>query len=128
MLPRQIEQLVQIDLHKEGVLRAIYQVEITPAMVDAEVARIDSTTRAPAVLAEIRAALGDDPARIARSMARQSVVERSLRARFDNGGKLHAPQRKAMDVLRTEMLVAKAEARRRHSSPRHSGQRQTGNP
>ena len=74
MPPARIEQAVKLDAHKEEVLKAVYQVEITPAMVDAEVARINATTRAPEMLVEIKAALGNDPARFARVMARPIVV------------------------------------------------------
>ena len=106
-----IEQLVKADAQKEAVLKKAYGVEVTPAMVDAEVQRINTTTRAPETLAEIKHALGDDPLRFARSMARPIVVERILRERFDNDDKLHAPQRQAMDALRSELLAAKKEGK-----------------
>ena len=107
MPPAKIEQMVKLDAHKEAVLRNVYQVEVTPAMVDAEVKRIDATTRAPEMLAEIKHALGDDPARFARSMARSIVVERTLRARFENDDKLHAPQRRQADAARNAAMAAK---------------------
>ena len=68
--PALIAQLVRDDLRKESALKKVYGVDVTPAMVEAEVRRIDATTRAPDVLAEIKHALGDDPARFARTMAR----------------------------------------------------------
>jgi len=107
MPPALIEQAVKLDARKEAVLKAVYQVEITPAMVDAEVARINATTRAPEMLVEIKAALGNDPARFARVMARPIVVERTLRARFDNDDNLHAPQRRQADAARNAALAAK---------------------
>jgi hypothetical protein len=107
MPPAQIERLVQLDMHKEAVLKAVYQADITPAMVDAEVSRINATTRAPGILAEIKAALGDDPARFARSMARPLIVERVLRARFENDDNLHALPRHQAEAARSAALAAR---------------------
>src|SRR5262245_22792364 len=58
--PALIERLVQQDLHKESVLKKVYAIDVTPAMLAAEVQRIDATTRAPETLAELKAALGND--------------------------------------------------------------------
>lgn len=77
-----LEDLVRQDVSKETLLKQGYGIEVTPAMVDAEVQRINTTTRAPEVLAEIKGALGGDAARFARAMARPIVVERLLREHF----------------------------------------------
>lgn len=105
--PAKIEALVRDEAKKEAVLRRVYRVTITPAQVAAEVARINATTRAPETLAEIQRALGDDPARFARSVARPIVVERELRARFDNDDALHAAQRRLAEQARTGALAAR---------------------
>ncbi len=105
--PSVIEQLVKQDLHKEAALKRIYSVDISANQVEAEVKRIDSTTRAPETLAELKKALGDDPARFARSVAKPIVVERELRARFDNDDPLHAPQRRVAEKIRARMLAAR---------------------
>src|ERR1022692_3552100 len=42
-----LEKLVQQDLAKEAALKKVYGIEITAIMLDAEVRRINSTTRAP---------------------------------------------------------------------------------
>jgi hypothetical protein len=104
-----LEKMVLEDRRKEAALKQVYGMEITPAMVEAEVQRINTTTRAPEVLAEIKHALGDDAARFARAMARPIVVERTLRSRFENDDALHAPQRKLADDARTALLAAKNE-------------------
>jgi hypothetical protein len=117
VLPRAtLEKLVQQDLRKEAVLKKAYGVEVTPAMLDAEVQRINSTTRAPAVLAEIKAALGNDPARFAEAMARPIVVERLLREKFENDDALHAPQRGEMERVRSSLTNAAAVPRRDHDT------------
>lgn len=102
-----LENLVRQDQHKETVLRKVYGVEITPAVVAAEVQRMNTTTRAPEVLAEIRQALGDDAARFASAMARPTIVESELRRRFDSDDKLHAPQRRMAEEARANLLAGK---------------------
>lgn len=107
LAPAEIEKLVRLDLKKESILKGCYGIEVTAADVQAEVARIDATTRAPDILAELKAALGDDPARFAAAVARPAVVERQLRFRFDNDGKLHARLRKEAEKLRRKLLATK---------------------
>lgn len=105
MPPASIGQIIRQDQQKEAALSRVYGVEITPAMIAAEAERIDTTTRAPEVLAEIRHALGDDAAHFARAMARPIIVERELRRRFDNDDKLHAAQRSEADRARASLLA-----------------------
>jgi hypothetical protein len=102
-----IERLVRDDLKKETVLRKVYGVVITPAIIAAEVERINTTTRAPEVLAEIKIALGSDAARFASAMARPILVERELRARFETDEKLHAAQRREAEQARESLLAGK---------------------
>jgi hypothetical protein len=109
-LPREtLEQLVRLDLRKESALKRVYGEEVTPTMVEAEVQRINSTTRAPEALAELKAALDNDPARFARTVARPIVVERELRRHFDNDDQLHASQRRQAEQARGELLAAKSQ-------------------
>jgi hypothetical protein len=105
--PALIERLVRQDLHKESVLNKMYSVAITPTMLEAEVHRINTTTRAPDTLAELKAALGNDPDRFARAIARPIVVERLLRERFENDDTLHATQRAEAEKTRQQLLAAK---------------------
>ena len=63
------------------------------------------------VLAELKAALGNDPARFARTVAKPIVVERLLRNRFENDDQLHAPQRHQVEQVRAQLLaVASADS------------------
>jgi len=107
MPPAQLDKLVRADMKKEAILEHVYGVKVTPAMVEAEVQRINATTRAPEVLAEIKTALGDDPARFARALAEPTLVARTLRARFDMDSQLHAPQRHLVDAARARLLAVK---------------------
>lgn len=106
MPPKLLADLVAREAQRERVLRKVYGVEITPALVEAEVRRIDATTRAPEMLAELKAALGNDPARFATTVARPIVVERILRARFEQDAALHAAVRKSAEALRARLLAA----------------------
>ena len=107
MPPSLVEKLIRDDLHKEAVLKKVYGIEITQAMLAAEVQRINATTRAPDVLDELKAALGNDTNRFAQTVARPIVVERILRDKFENDDVLHASQRDQAESIRTELLTAK---------------------
>ena len=106
--PATFENLVRLDLKKEAALRKNYGVAITPTLLDAEVQRINTTTRAPDMLAEIKAALGDDPAKFAQVFAKPVLVERLLREKFDNDDALHAPQRQEAERVREQLLQSVA--------------------
>lgn len=107
-LPRELlEKLVRQDLRKEALLKSAWGVEITPVAIAAEVKRIDTTTRAPEMLAEIKAALGGDPARFAAAFVRPILVERALRGRFDGDDALHAPQRREAELARETLRARK---------------------
>ena len=103
--PSLIERLVREDLRKEAALKRVYGVEITPGLLAAEVQRINTTTRAPETLAEIKTALGNDAATFADAFARPILVERLLRERFDNDDALHAPQRRDAERVREKLLA-----------------------
>jgi hypothetical protein len=107
-LPRAtLENLVRQDLKKEAVLKKNYGVAITPEMLDAEVNRINTTTRAPEMLAEIKAALGNDLARFADAFARPILVERLLHDKFENDDALHAAKRHESEQIRNTLLTAR---------------------
>ena len=108
VLPREaLERLVRDDLRKEAALKKAYGVAVTPAMLAAELQRINLTTRAPDILAELKAALGNDTNRFARTVAKAIVVEHLLREKFDNDDTLHAPQRREVEQVRAELLAEK---------------------
>lgn len=110
-LPRAtLQQLVRQDLQKEATLKGEFGVSISGLEVELEMRRINTTTRAPEMLTEIKAALGNDPARFARAVARPIVVDRELRKRFDNDNKVHQPRRKEAEGSRESLLAAKANA------------------
>lgn len=107
MPPELIEKLVREDLHKEAVLKKAYGIAVTPALLDTEVQRINLSTRAPDMLAELKAALDNDTNRFARIVAKPILVERILRDRFENDDAVHAPQRRQAEIIRSNLLNAK---------------------
>jgi len=110
--PAVLENLVRLDLKKEAVLQKTYGVVITPTLLNAEVQRINSTTRAPDVLAEIKAALDNDTNRFAQTVAKPILVERLLRDKFENDDALHAATRHEVEKVRAQLTNAVAEFRR----------------
>lgn len=98
-------KFVREDLKKEAVLGHVYGVKITDAMVESEMKRIQSTTRAPETLAAIKAALGGDGERFAHTVARPIVVERLLRMKFENDDTIHVRQRRDAEAVRGAMLA-----------------------
>jgi len=106
-----LENLVRLDLKKEAVLRKTYGVEISPAMLNAEVQHINTTTRAPEMLTEIKAALGNDTNRFAQTVAKPILVERLLRDKFENDDALHAATRHETEQVRAQLTNTVAEFR-----------------
>jgi len=100
----EIQRLVESDRQKEGVLKKVYGVEIGPGPIEAEVTRINATTRAPEILQELQVALSNSPDRFARAVAKPILIERELRTRFDNDDHLHASQRRAIEEVRDRLL------------------------
>ena len=103
----ELHRLIKRDVARESALRSHYGVEITAAQIAAEVTRIETTTRDPETLAEIKAALGQNATHFADAFAKPIVVERELRARFDNDDALHAAARRECEATRTNLLAAK---------------------
>ncbi|PYK00108.1 MAG: hypothetical protein DME23_08150 [Verrucomicrobia bacterium] len=103
----EIERLVKADLRKAAILARVYHVEITNPQIESEIRRIDTETRAPEILAEIKAALGNDPARFAHAVAKPIIVDRELRSHFENDDRLHALQREQAETVRRKLLAAR---------------------
>lgn len=106
-----IERRVQQELLKERVLKNVYRLEITPKLVAEEVARIERSTMAGDMLAQIKLALANNPDRFARSVAKPLVVDRVLRARFEADATQQAGKRAEAEKLRAQLLAAKPDER-----------------
>jgi N-acetylneuraminic acid mutarotase len=81
VMPRAaIVRKVEDALAMSAVLARRYGAPIEPADLQAELDRMARGSRNPAVLAELFAALGNDPARAAECLARPALAERRLRS------------------------------------------------
>ncbi len=91
-----LRRLVMRDQLKENLLERRYKIVVSKAQVQAEARRIDSTTQAPHILTELKAALGDDAERFAQAVVRPIIVDRELRKSFNDD---HALQRTRLEIL-----------------------------
>jgi N-acetylneuraminic acid mutarotase len=76
-------------LRKSAALEKFWNRPITPAQLQAELARMAANTRSPAVLEEIFQVLGRDPTLIAETLARQSLADRLIRSAYAHDSRLH---------------------------------------
>ena len=120
-----IEGKVRLALKKERLLAEVYGITPAPERIAAEVARIDANTRAPEMLAEIKAALGNDLALFAEVFAKPILVEHELRQRFVDDDARHAPQRAKAEALRSALLAERDPAARQQLLKKDGSQ--TGN-
>jgi N-acetylneuraminic acid mutarotase len=86
MSQAQIEKKVEDYLRNSQALEDYWQRPITPDQLQAEMERIASHTKQPAVLREIFAALGNDPFVIAECLARPVLAERLITESNDEDG------------------------------------------
>jgi hypothetical protein len=88
-LPQQMLQRRAEDLGlKMAALRELWQIDVSPQRVQAELDRMAAHSQSPARLRELFAALGDDPTLAAECLARPVLVDRLLRAEYDRDERL----------------------------------------
>ncbi|HZN05121.1 MAG TPA: hypothetical protein VFD06_16165, partial [Candidatus Polarisedimenticolia bacterium] len=76
-------------LLKSSALEKLWQHPITPAQLQNELNRMAADTRAPEILRELFAALGNDPHLIAETLARQTLADRLVRNWYANDERFH---------------------------------------
>src|SRR6266446_560218 len=107
MSQAQIEQEVEDYLRNSQALEDYWQRPITPDQLQAEMERIASHTKQPAVLREIFAALGNDPFVIAECLARPVLADRLLTELYAHDQRFHSElKRRAEAELRTHRNVS----------------------
>lgn len=95
-LPRpQLEKKVADYLQNSRVLEYQWQRSITTEQLQAEINRMATHTKQPAVLRELFEALGNDPRVIAECLARPQVAERELRSRYAFDQRIHGQLRQS---------------------------------
>lgn len=87
---QQIRVKVEDSLRMEAALDGIYGIEITEAMLQAELDRMTGSTRAPGRLQELFGALGNDPVTIAECLVRPALVSKQLYNRYAKDDSQHA--------------------------------------
>lgn len=109
--PRSVfEKKVARELAEERVLKKVFGLTVTPAILAAEFDRIEKTTKAPDQWEAIKAALANDRYRIEEVFCRPLVVERTLRARFAFDQAIHAEPHQRAREARTAFLAGKRPA------------------
>lgn len=98
--PRSIfEKRVARELEQERVLKRVFGITVTPALLSAEFDRIERSTKAPDQWEAIKKALENDGRLIEEVFCRPLLVDRALRARFAFDQTIHAgPHQKARDA------------------------------
>src|SRR6185369_3077663 len=86
-------------LRMSAALKQFWNVEITPAMLQAEMDRMERQSKDRATLRELFAALHDDPFLIAETLALAHLCEPALRSHYDFDPGLHADARKQAEIL-----------------------------
>ncbi len=99
----QIAQRVEESLRYEAALGAIWHQALTPAVIQAELARIVRQSQQPEVLDEIIAALGRDPSQVAECLVRPELAERRIKEWYANDRERHASVRERAE---RELLAA----------------------
>jgi hypothetical protein len=107
VMPRaEIERKVEDYLRNSQALSDYWQRPITPDQLQAEMERIASHTKQPAVLREIFAALGNDPFVIAECLAKPVLAERLLTELHAHDQRFHGElKQRAEAELRTHPRV-----------------------
>ena len=88
-----IQRLVDVDLHKEVVLKNFFGVEVTAQMIAEESQRINQSSQAPETLAKIKVVLGVDGTGFADTVVKPIIVERLLRLKYYQDKTIHAAER-----------------------------------
>jgi len=106
MSHKAIEKKVEDYLRNSQALEDYWQRPITPGQLQAEMDRIGSHTRQPAVLREIFAALGNDPFVIAECLARPVLAERLITELYAHDQRFHGELKWSAETeLRTHPSV-----------------------
>ena len=80
--PAAVEAKAREALERTQALAELWDVHVTPAMLQAEIDRQAASTRSPALLRALWTALGDEPQLVAECLARPALVNGMLEERF----------------------------------------------
>lgn len=106
--PEVMQKRVAEELLKERLLAEVFNQRISDAELSMELARIHQSTQAPEVLAELEAALGNDPNRIKACLVKPILVDRFLRDAYANNMALHQAEYEEASHLRQRVLAGES--------------------
>ena len=89
-------------LRKSAALEKYWGRPITPGQLQAEMDRMAAGSRSPEILRELFAALGNDPALIAETLARPALADRVIRNAYALDDRMHGATR-----IRAEKAIAR---------------------
>jgi hypothetical protein len=103
-------QRVAREKAEERVLREVFGVTPTPALVARECERIERTTRAPEQWQAIKAVLGQNRRRLEEALCRPLLVQRALQARFAFDPEIHAKTHARAREVRAQLIAGRLPA------------------
>lgn len=106
--PEVMQKRVAEELLKERLLAEVFNQRVSEDELSMELARIHQSTQAPQVLAELEAALGNDPARIRTCLVKPILVDRFLREAYANNMALHQAEYDEASRLRQRVLAGES--------------------
>ena len=105
MPPMKLRRKVEDYLAKSRALAELWNRPVTGEQLQAEMERMVRDTRDPGVLAELHAALGNDPGIVAECLARPALVDREIRDWYARDRRFHADVRaraeRELEAIRT---------------------------
>jgi len=94
----QLRAKVEDSLRKSNAAEMVWGRPITAPQLQAEMERMAQRSRAPEVLQEVFAALGDDPRLIAETLVRQTLVDRLVRNWYSRDERFHGVTRRKAEA------------------------------
>lgn len=108
LYPRSVfEARVAREAAEEEVLKRVFGMVVTPALLAEEFERIEKSTRAPDQWEAIKKALGHDRRLIEEAFCRPPLVQRALRARFAFDRNIHAQPHQKARHARASLLTGR---------------------
>ena len=98
-----IEKKANEPLRMSAALKQYWNVEITPAQLQNEMARMERDSKDRAMLHELFAALGNDPYLIAETLARSNLAEKTLHNHYAFDASLHAEARRRAEAIAAQV-------------------------
>ena len=114
-----LEDKVRTYLEQSVALDRFWNTPVTAQALQRELERIRAESLFPQRLAEVYAALDNDPVLVLETLARATLVDRLTRSFFSADERIHMVSRQKGQKLRSDLLTGKLDPRR--EDPRRAG-------